>query len=233
MGLSEQIYNVFNQEGRLLQTEYALEAVNREYQVISLISEDEIIAISKKIPQPVLKNECHSSIYKIGDNMYLNITGAPADIDYVVDKCKNLCSEKEYSLDSGLSPDLFAKFFASKMQVRIQRSGSRAPAFAAAVMGFEDGKPSMYYTDTSAVEYPCFAMAAGEDYNKMTKYLEKNYQRLSKKECISIGVGALLQSIGQDAEGNEIEICVISKDGIEYYSNDQINQIILNIQGNN
>lgn len=233
MNINEQVYNVFNSDGKLCQVEYALEKVYNSYQIVSLLSDSEIIAISKKVPQQPLKEESHTSIYKIGENIYVNVTGNPPDIDYFIDKCKSIYSDKEYAFGCPLSPDIFVRYLADKLQVMIQKTGTRAPAFAALVMGFLNGKPMMYYIDNSAVEFPCFAMAAGEDHNKMTKHLEKHYKPTGASSAVQMGISTLLQSIGRDAEATEIEVAVLSPTGIEYYSDEKIGEAIQVIQGNN
>lgn len=233
MSITSQVYNVFNSEGRLLQVEYALEKIYSSHQIVSLVSNNEIIFISKRIPQPSLSDEIHSSIHKIGENLYVNITGSPSDIFFVIDKCKIINSTKEYDFASTLTPDVFSRYLADKFQKLIQKTGKRAPAFAATIGGFDNGNPMLYYTDVSAVEYPCFAVSAGEDYNKINKYLEKNYKCGGRKEVINVGVSALMQSIGQDVESSEVEIGVITTSGIEYLSNAQIDEIVQNIQSEN
>lgn len=232
MDLNEQIYNAFNSDGKLLQLEYGLEAVYSSYQIVSVVSNSEVIFVSKKVPQPSLKAESHTSIFKIADNLYLNITGLPADIDYVVDKCRDLAASKEYLLGCPLSPDIFARYLADKFQSMIQRSGKRAPAFSATVAGFELGRPMMHYTDISAIEYPCFAAAAGEDHCKITKYLEKHYTKTDRRATIEVSIAALLQSIGKDAEFSEIEVGVVTVDGVEYLSDLQIDEVLRDIAEN-
>lgn len=233
MSITEEVYNVFNSEGRLLQVEYALERIYNSHQIVSLVCNDGIIFISKRIPQPPLKDENHTSIHKIGDNLYVNITGSISDIDFVVDKCKIINSSKEYDFACSLTPDIFTKYLADKFQKLIQKTGKRAPAFAATIGGFDNGKPLLFYTDVSAVEFSCFAISAGEDYNKINKYLEKNYKMVDRSTAINIGISALMQSIGQDAEASEIEVAILTINGVEYLNNSQIDEIIQNIQGNN
>lgn len=233
MGINEQVYNIFNDEGRLLQLEYGLEALYSSYQAVSVISDSEVIFVSKKVPQQPLQAESHNSIYKIGNGLYVNITGLPADVDYIVDRSRTLAASTEYTLGCKVTPDIFATVLAEKLQERIQKTERRAPAFAAMVGGFEGDTPMLYYTDMSAVQYPCFASAAGEDYSKILKYLEKHYKRGDREFAIQLAISSLLQSIGKDAESTEIQVGILSKEGIEYLSDQKINEAIQNIAENN
>jgi len=229
MGFEEQVYSIFNDDGRLLQLEYGLEALQSGYQTVSVLAESEIIFVSKKIPQQPLQAESHNSIFKIGDGLYVNITGLPADIDYIVDRARTLAASTEYTLGCKVTPDVFVTVFAEKFQVRIQKTGKRIPAFAVAIGGFENGVPKLHYTDMSVVQFPCFAAAAGEDHSKMMKHLEKHYKRGDRSAAVEIAISALLQSIGRDAEATEIQVGILTKDGMEYLSDQKINEAIQNI----
>lgn len=232
MGLEEQIYNVFSDDGRLIQLEYGLEALHSSYQIVSVLADSEIVFVSKKVPQQPLQAEPHNSIFKIGNGLYVNITGLPADIDYVVDRARTLAASTEYQLGCKVAPDVFATVLAEKFQVRIQNTGRRIPAFAVIIGGFEDGVPKMYYTDMSVVQFSCFAAAAGEDHSKMLKHLEKHYKRGNREAAVELAVAALLQSIGRDAEATEIQVGVLTADGMEYLSDQKVNETIQNIAEN-
>lgn len=229
MSVNEQIYNIFDGEGKLKQLEYGLEAVYSSYQIIAVMSEQEIVFVSKKIPQQPLKAESHNSIFKLSDGLYMNLTGLPADIDYIVSSSITLASSIEYNMGSICTPDVFTQALADKLQTRIQKSSKRSPAFASLIAGFENGEPMLYYTDMSVIEFPCFAYAAGEDNSKILKYLEKNYKKGDRKFCIQLGITALLQSIGKDAEFSEIQVGIVTREGVEHLSDQQIDQVLQTI----
>lgn len=222
MSVTEQIYNIFDGDGKLKQLEYGLEAVYGSYQIIAVRNNEEIILISKKMPQQPLQAESHNSIFKLCDGLYMNITGLPADIDYIVDNSITIASSNQYNMGCPCTPDVFAKSLASKLQTRIQKSSKRSPAFASLIAGFENNSPMLYYTDMSAVEFPCYAYAAGEDSSKILKYLEKNYKPGDRKFCIKLGISALLESIGKDAEYSEIQVGIVTRKGIEHLSDQDI-----------
>lgn len=229
MGLYEQVYNIFDDDGKLLQLEYGLEALYNSYQIVSVTSQNEIIYVSKKLPQQMLQAESHNSIHKIGEGLYVNITGAPADVDYILDRCKTLAASTEYRLGCSVTADVFSTVLSEKLQVRIQCNSRRAPAFAVTIGGFENKKPVLYYTDMSAISYPCFSSAAGEDHSKMMKYLEKHYQVGDREFAIKLAIAALLESIGRDAEYSEIQVGILTEGGIEYLSDQKIDKVLQEI----
>lgn len=233
MGIREEVYNIFDSEGRLLQVEYGLEAVNSSYPIVTLKGKDSIACVSKKLSHAQLSLEKHTSIFEVSEGLYINITGRDADIDYVVSKIRKLAASLQYELATPLTPDILARTIADKFQIWIQRSGIRAPAFAATICGFEARKPIISYTDISAVEYPCHGAAAGDQLVKMTKYLEKHCNLEGEGEVMEAAMGALLQSIGKDAEHTEIEAAVIRHDGITRLTDKQIADVLINIAEKN
>lgn len=94
MDVKDQAYNRFNSEGKLIQVEYGLEAAHSGYQIVSLVSIDGIVSVSKKLPKQALCVDEHNSIHKIADNIHMNITGLSADKDHVLNGSKLLAGRK-------------------------------------------------------------------------------------------------------------------------------------------
>lgn len=229
MNIKEQAYNKFNSEGKLLQVEYGLEAANSGYQIVSVLSTDSIVNVSKKLPKQPLSAEEHNSIHRIADNIYMNITGLPADIDHIVNRVKILAAAKEYEFGCQLTPDILCRSLADKFQTFIQRSGRRAPAFAATIFGFDNENPILYYNDLSAVDYACNAATAGENSGKIQKYLEKHFKKGDTPSAVEIAISAILEAIGKEAESTEIQVAVLSKDGMKILKDDEVDKILQNI----
>lgn len=229
MDVKEQAYMIFNGDGKLTQVEYGLEAVYSSYQTVTAVADSAVVCVSKKVPIPILSTDKHTSIFKIAENIYMNITGLPADIDYVVNRSRTLAASLSYKIGCVLTPDVFCRALADKFQIMIQRSSKRAPAFAAAVLGFDGGEPRVYYTDISAVEYPCRATAVGEDFSKMIKYLEKNYKQADVDSVVAMAITTLLESIGKVAESSEIEVGVVDRDGLRRLPEQEIEKILQKI----
>lgn len=227
--INEQVYTVFNGEGKLLQIEYGLEAVYSSPQIVSIATGSSIVCVSKKMPMPVLCADKYTTVFRIGDGLYMHITGTPADVDYVVAASRKLASSLEFSLGTRVTPDVFTRCLADKMQNYMQRSGTRVPAFAAGICGFEKGEPLLYYTDISAVEYAVHCCVAGEDHGKMQKYLEKHYKPCEGTEAVELGISALLESIGRHAEYTEVDVVVVTADGLKPLGDQEIDRALQNI----
>jgi 20S proteasome subunit alpha 1 len=231
MATKEQVFNVFNDEGKLLQVEYGLEAVASGLPIVAVKSKDTIVCAAKKRVQDKLEDEGTTSFYRISSKCYAGMTGLSADIDYVVMRAKELASKKSFSFGFETTPDILCRALADKMQKLVQSIGERPPAFAAAVLGFDRSKPMIYHTDLSAICYPCYGVALGDQSSKMRKSLEDNYREdASHRDLVETAVRALLQSIGSSSEWSEVEVAYMKEDCLlVHLSSSEIDRILQEI----
>ncbi|KAL6122822.1 Proteasome [Nucleospora cyclopteri] len=229
------IYHIFNTKGQIEQIQHAFEALNNSIQLVSVSSDEHVVTVYKKPQKSSLQEEEVCLVRQVADNIYIAMTGEPGDLINITRRAVELASAKEYTFGCVLTPDIFTRNLADKFQSYIQQSYSRCPIFAAHVFGVENGKVKLYYTDLSAVDYRCYACASGEDSAKMSSFLEKSYKRdSSKKDLIISAISTVLQSIGKEAEHNEIGVSIFSNDGkLESLSSSEIDnylQLIAELQ---
>lgn len=226
MDYREQAYNIFNGDGRLLQVEYGLEAVQSAPPIVTVAGSDAIVCVAKRLALPALCRDTPTAFHEVTDGIFMNITGDPADVSYIINKARTIASALAYDLGGCLTPGVLAHSIADRLQPLIQRTQKRAPAFAAAICGFDGTAPHLSYTDTSAVAFPQYAVACGKDASQMMKYLEKNYRQGSTAEALELAVAALLKSIGSSAEHTEIEAAVVTLEGLSAVPDNELSEVI-------
>lgn len=229
MGESDKYYNIFNPEGRLLQTEYCLEALNNSTPFIVLTSSDKIIAVSKKIQSNKLVIP-ENNTFQINTQTFATITGLPGDIDQIRYKIIEIAGNHEYSYGFELSPDMIAHLFANKIQKLNQKSGIRIEAFGLVIYGFEDNKVHCWYTDSSAILIPMFGVGVGEQSSKINNFLEKN----KNGDLEEIAVEGMCQTLGYDFGPNEVDVCLLEKGkGLRWMDNIEVDNILVKISEKN
>ncbi|KAM0672898.1 subunit alpha of 20S proteasome [Ordospora colligata] len=231
MTTQEEISNVFNSEGKLLQIEYGLEAVNHSLPVITVRSRDMIVCAAKRIMQDKLEDECLSSFARVSERCFVAITGLPGDVEYIVQRIKMIANKETFSLGFEVTPDILCRQFADKMQKLIQSSAERPAAFSASIFGFDAGKAMVYQTDMSGICYPCYATAVGEKHGKMSKYIEKSYvEGADSRELVELAVAALLESLGNDSVCSEMEVAYLNAgEPLKYLSAEEIDRVLQEI----
>lgn len=225
------VYHIFDTDGKLLQVEYALEAVNNSTPFIVTKNKDIIVCANKRLYSSKLMDEELMCIQKISNNVYMALTGYPADLNQVLANVKDICYSKELKLGIDVTPDILCRSFADKMQFLIQSTGERTFAFGSAFFGFDSNGPVLCATDTSSTFYFYNALAYGEKSGNITKYLEKNYNfNLNNDELIELTVQALLESIGSETLYNELDVYVMVKgEALRKLDDDEKEKILYSI----
>lgn len=206
MSKTDEYYNIFNPEGKLLQIEYCLEALHQCRPFVVLSSPTKIVAVSKKPPTNKLSPPSKTT-FKINSSVYATITGLPGDIDQIKYRLIDLAQNNEYNYGFELSADIIAHLFSDKLQHFIQTTGTRMESFGVVIYGFEDEKVHCYYTDSSAILVPMYGTGVGEQSTKINNFLEKN----RSGELEELAVEGMCQTLGYDFGPNEVDICVLWK----------------------
>ncbi|KAF5141180.1 hypothetical protein G9O61_00g004960 [Vairimorpha ceranae] len=231
MSLREDVYNIFNTDGKILQIEYGLEAVNKSLPLVVLKNKNTIVCAAKKNQGDLLEDEVQTSFQPIYSNIYSAFTGNWPDVYTVNSKCKDLAYKASYKLGYSVTPDILCRQLADNLQVLMQSTGERSPAFAGTLFGFDNGKPIIYMTNISAVCYPVYGSMVGTKYQNMFKYVEKHYNEdVDDNKLFELAVGALLESLGENSVYHEIEVAYLKNNEILKYLNDkEIETLLLSI----
>lgn len=227
----EEIYNIFNKDGKILQIEYGLEAVNNSLPLVVLKNKNMIVCAAKKNPGDILEDEVHTSFQPIYTDIYSAFSGRWPDVFYVNSKSKEISYAESYKLGFKITPDILCRRLADDLQVLMQSTGERSPAFGGSFFGFDNGKPIVFMTNTSAVCYPVYGSMVGEKNQNMYKYVEKHYNEdVDDRKLFEIAVGALLESIGENSVYQEIEVAYLKdKEVLKYLNDKEIETLLLSI----
>lgn len=221
-------YNIFSPEGKLLQVEYALEALSSSNPVVVARNGRTLVCASKKLYSSKLMDEVPKSIFKVSSKIYALITGIEGDVDQVFLYSGSLASDSASKFGFEITPDILCRTFADKIQQLIQSTGQRTFAFGAAFFGFDFGAPSIYATDTSATCYPYFGHAFGQKSGKMRKFLEVNLDvNGTDEELVDVVVQTLFESVGEESTSDRIDLCILEKDKELVYMTDSEKEAII------
>ncbi|EQB60148.1 prosalpha6 [Vairimorpha apis BRL 01] len=228
MSVNYEIYNIFNNDGKILQVEYGLEAVNNSIPLVIVKNNNIIVCAAKKMN---FEDEIYSSFQPIYTNVYSAFTGRWADVHFVNKQSKDLAYTLSYNLGFTVTPDILCRELADKMQIKMQSVGERCPAFGGAFFGFDNNIPIVSMTNMSAICYPVYGLGVGERSQNMMKYLEKYYKpNLDDSVVFQTAVGALLESIGEDSQNQEIEVAYLrSNEHLKYLNINEIEDLLLAI----
>ncbi|KAG0419733.1 Proteasome subunit alpha [Dictyocoela roeselum] len=212
------VYNIFDDSGRILQIEYALENLNNSNLVVLAKSDERIAIVTSKNKSEKLEIFENEHIHQVSDSCYTAITGIPGDTDRVIDNIRRhakFVAEKY----GKCTPDVLCRSFADKIQKITQESGTRPYAFSAVIFGFDESA-LLYNTDTSAICYPYRAIAIGDKSVRANKFLET-----AEGDPINMAMEAYTQV--KECNPSDMIVCYLEKGaGLKYLSVEELEPIL-------
>lgn len=164
--------NVFNDEGRILQVEYAIKNVSKAGTIIGVVCVDGVLllGIRKGLLSPTKEK-----IYRLNKNVYAAICGLFSDCLRIVGHARK-CSEnflEDYGVDCKIEP--LAKMVGKAKQIFTQRGGMRP--FGVAMVYAADGL--LFSTDPSGSVIRWDAVCFGEH----DEAINREFRKVFSQKC--------------------------------------------------
>ncbi|KAI9360455.1 nucleophile aminohydrolase [Zopfochytrium polystomum] len=166
----------FSPSGKLVQIEYALNAVSHGDTSIGIKGTNGIVIATEKKPTTPLMDD--SSIEKVAvlcRNVGLVYSGMGPDARVLVDKARKSAQAYKREYMEEPSTAILVKEIASIMQEFTQSGGVRPFGVSLLVAGFDETGPSLYQVDPSGSYWAWKASAIGKNMVNARTFLEKRY----------------------------------------------------------
>lgn len=204
----------FSRTGKLLQIEYALNAVANGRTALGIATSDGVvIATDKKFGSPLVEGEDVRKVEKITDGSGFVYAGVGPDYRVLVRKARKSAQAyfREYRETKPVGQ--LVKSTASVMQEYTQSGGVRPFGVSLLVAGMDgDGVPRLFQVDPSGAYFGWKATAIGKGYVNAKNFLEKRYQEdMELEDAIHTALLTLREGFEGEMDGNNIEVGVVSK----------------------
>jgi proteasome alpha subunit len=212
---------VFSPDGRLLQVEYAREAVKRGSTAVGIRSKDAIILGSVKKTNALGVSESNRKIYEIDSHAGLVSSGLLSDARDLVEVSRVKAQINKITYGEPISVPSLTRYVCDRMHMVTQYAGTR-PFGVGLLIGGVNEKPALFETDPSGTMIEWKAQAIGRGAEKAKKVLEKGYKE--NMETAS-GVRLILEALnsGEKESGEEsFEVAIITANGFKYLSPEEI-----------
>jgi len=161
--------------GRILQVEYAMEAVKQGTPVLGLRSNTHVVLASFKKAQSELAQH-QQKIFKIDDHMCIGISGLTADARVLAEYMRNECLNHRYIYDAPMKTGRLVSQVADMSQQKTQNSSKRPYGVGMLVAGVDEKGPQLFETCPSGNYFEYYAMAIGGRSTSAKTYLEKHFE---------------------------------------------------------
>jgi len=209
---------VFSPDGRLLQVEYARQAVKRGSTAAGLVVENGVLLGATKSSAPLSVGDSYKKIFVIDDHIGIVGSGILADARYLVELARVKSQISKITYGEPVSVQTVAKYLANHKHMATQYAGLRPFGIGLLVGGVDSAGPNLYETDPSGTMLQWKAQAIGRGAEKAKKVLGSDYKKgMTTKDGLKLLVKVL--KAGEKGIGKEgIEIAVVTEKGIRKIS---------------
>uniref|UniRef100_A0A7S1DCT4 Proteasome alpha-type subunits domain-containing protein n=1 Tax=Cyclophora tenuis TaxID=216820 RepID=A0A7S1DCT4_CYCTE len=202
----------FSRQGKLLQIEYALNAVANGRTSLGICTKDGVvIATDKKFSSPLVDSEHVHKVEAVTPSTGFVYSGVGPDYRVLVRNARK--SSQAYLRHYGeLQPvSQLVKSTASVMQRYTQSGGVRPFGISLLVAGVDgDGTPRLYQVDPSGAYFGWKATAIGKNYINAKNFLEKRYQDdMELEDAIHTALLTLREGFEGEMNAKNIEVGVV------------------------
>lgn len=183
----------WNPKGRVLQIEYAMEAVKQGSPVVGLRSEKHAVLVAFKRRMSELAYH-QNKIFGLDDHLGVAISGLTADGRELTKYLRTECLNHKYVYNTPINTGRLIAQLADKSQQNTQRSSGRPYGVGLIVAGCDGTGPHIFETSPSGDFYEYNAYSIGERNQAARTYLEKHlasFAKLERDDLIKDGVKAL------------------------------------------
>ncbi len=212
---------VFSPDGRLLQVEYAREAVKRGSTSIGITLKDAVVLGATKTTAPLGVSESYKKIFEIDSHIGLVSSGLLSDARDLVEFSRVRAQINRITYGEPISVSSITRHISDRKHMVTQYAGMRPYGVGLLIGGVND-KPELYETDPSGTMIEWQAQAIGRGAEKARKVLERDYK---EGMDVASGVKLILKALkaGEREAGVEnLEISIVKSGGFKRLSTEDI-----------
>jgi 20S proteasome subunit alpha 2 len=204
----------FSPSGKLLQIEYALNAVAQGKSTIGIkATNGVVIATEKKWSSPLIDEESVEKIVNVADHIGIGYAGMAPDFRLIVRKARKKAQLYYRVYHEPQPTSQLVRDVAAVMQEFTQSGGVRPFGVSLLAAGYDDEGPQLYQIDPSGASFGWKASAIGKNYISAKSFLEKRYHdEMELEDAIHTALITLKESFEGEMTEENIEVGVITTD---------------------
>ncbi len=216
---------VFSPDGRLLQVEYARQAVKKGSTSVGLRTENAIILAATKTTALLAVDGSSKKIFQIDDHAAITTSGLLADARDLVEFGRVKSQINKITYGGPVSISTLTKQIADRKHMVTQYAGVRPFGVGFLIGGVDETGPRLFETDPSGTIIEWYAQSIGRGSDKSKKVFEKDYKpKLKEDDGIRMAINAL-KAGEKDIEVKDIEVAVIKPNEFRRLSEEEISRL--------
>jgi len=205
----------FSPSGKLVQIEYALNAVNSTGKPALGIKAKNgvVIATEKKVSSVLVDESSLRKIEHLSDHIGCVFAGMPGDYRVILNRGRKLAQTYYTMYKDPIPVAQLVRDVAAVMQEFTQSGGVRPFGVSLLIAGYDDEGPQLFQVDPSGAYFGWKASAIGRDMQNAKTFLEKRYNAdIELDDAIHTAILTLKDGFEGAMTEHNIEIGVIGPD---------------------
>merc|ERR1712216_82667 len=235
--------NTFSPEGRLIQVEYAIEAIKHGATAIGIAtSEGCVLVAEKRIVSSLQEPSSVEKIMEIDSHIGCTMSGLTADSRTLVDRARVECQNHRFTYNEPMMVESVTQSLCD-VALRFAEEGdddedtlSRPFGVALLLAGMGDDGPALFHMDPSGTYVRFEAKAIGSAHEGAQSALQDEYNKsLTLVEAETLAMKVLKQVMKEKLTSTNVEIAAVSADTgrFKVYDNEASEAVIARIPDTN
>ncbi|CAJ0577042.1 unnamed protein product, partial [Mesorhabditis spiculigera] len=206
----------FSPSGKLMQIEYALNAVKNGQPSVGLRAADGVVLATENVGSLLFEDQ--PKIEKLSDHIGLVYSGMAPDFRLLVKKGRKIAMEYEMAYGEEIPTVQLVTKLAAVMQEYTQSGGVRPFGVSLLVAGWDkepgNGRPLLFQCDPSGAYFAWKATALGKNDVNAKTFLEKRFnEQLELEDGVHTALLTLRESFDVGMNEDNVEVAICNKTG--------------------
>jgi len=204
----------FSPSGKLMQIEYALNAVGAGATSLGIkATNGVVIATEKKLPSTLVDKSSVQKMSVVSPNIGFVYSGMGPDSRVLVRKGRKIAQTYFRTYLEHIPVAQLVRNVAEVMQEFTQSGGVRPFGVSLLIAGFDDSGPQLYQVDPSGSFFAWKASAIGKNMVNGKSFLEKRYnEEMELDDAVHTALLTLKEGFEGQVTGDNVELGVIGAD---------------------
>lgn len=214
----------FSPSGKLVQIEYALQAVSAGAPSVGIKAKDGVVLATEHKMKSILYEE-HSvhKVEKVTDHIGIVYSGMGPDFRVLVTRARKIAQEYLLQYGEEIPTVQLVTKVAAVMQEYTQTGGVRPFGVSLLVAGWGEDRPYLFQCDPSGAYFPWKATAMGKNSINAKTFLEKRYSEgLELEDAIHTALLTLKESFDVGMTEDNVEIGICNSSGFQRLTKEEI-----------
>jgi proteasome alpha subunit len=207
---------VFSPDGRLLQVEYAKQAVSKGTMTIGMVCNEGVLLLAdRRVSDELIIMNSIKKVWQIDDHIAASFAGLTSDARVMVKRSRVYAQQHKLTYGEPLDVEGMVKFISDMEQMHTLYGGIRPFGVSFLFGGVDSSGNHLFMTDPSGIYGKYKAKSIGQDSEDADKLLVKKYRDdMPLKEGLKLAVSIFKQVLGKDFSKERLEGVTIFGDKV-------------------